>query len=150
MSAKQVTRIFLGTCIAILVITGMAKIASAFFASATILRTTHPFFQINYQAFLLLAGGVEIGIALYLAYNLSSIRGIYLICFLSSTFFMYRFLSRIYNIKEPCGCMGRLVDFFTIDPLLIESISSNFLYYMFIFSFLGAFFDRLFPGSKEG
>ena len=116
---------------AILTITGVAKIWSAF-GSSKLLAVIDPIFSVQFGQLFLGVGAVEIGIALVCFFGKRQALDLMLVAWLSTGFALYRLGLWWMDWHRPCSCLGNLTDALHISPQAADNIMKMVLAYLLI------------------
>jgi hypothetical protein len=122
----------------ILVITGVAKIWSAF-GSAGLLVVIDPLFRIRFSHLLLLAGNVELLVACFCFFGRRHEVEACMLALLATTFMGYRLGLILAEYHRPCSCLGNLTDALHISPQLADNVMKGVLAYLLIGSYATLF-----------
>ncbi|HTY86463.1 MAG TPA: MauE/DoxX family redox-associated membrane protein [Candidatus Acidoferrum sp.] len=122
----------------ILIMTGLAKVVSAF-GRAGILKQSDPIFGISFEALMLFVGGLEIVIAGICLYLKNRTVAMVAVAWLSSCFLFYRAGLRFIGWHHPCHCLGNLTDFIRISPEMADKLMTAILGYLLLGSYLALF-----------
>jgi hypothetical protein len=122
----------------ILLITGLAKIISAF-GKAEILNYNDPLFGISFKHLMLLVGIIELVIsAICLLCKWARLQ-VGLLALLATNLWAYRIGLLCVGYHRPCSCMGNLTDVLHVSPWVADSMMKTVLAYLLIGSY-GALF----------
>jgi hypothetical protein len=130
--------LFLFTVGIILVVTGMAKIVTAF-GSIKILNVRDPLFGLPFRSLLLLVGLVELVIACLCLFRKCPRLNTVLVSWLATNFVAYRFGLWFVGWKRPCPCLGNLTDMLHISPQTADTALRIILAYLLIGSYVKLF-----------
>ncbi len=141
---EKVSIWFLWSAAAILVLTGLGKISSAF-GTAQILTTTDPIFGIPFRVLLPIAGALELAIAALCLWKRFPLRSrLLLVAWVSTMFVTYRIGLWAMDWHHPCGCLGSLAGVLHITDQQVDTIMKLLLAYLTLASFgLAGFFVKL-------
>lgn len=121
----------------IVLVAGVSKIISAF-GDATILSLPDPILPTTNRMAIVIAGIVEIGVALYgLKYPMSR-RAVVSLLWLGSTLAIYKIGILKYGGAKPCGCLGSITDILHIPPDVANIISTVIIIIMLLVGALSA------------
>jgi hypothetical protein len=99
----------------ILSTTGLAKIWSAF-GNAPILLTSKPIFNVPFWEAFLVAGILEVLVAVVCFTKAPSRSVAWLLIWLGASFLVYRMGLIWVGYRRPCPCLGTLVDAIHLNP----------------------------------
>ena len=126
---------FLWSAAAILVLTGLGKISSAF-GTAQVLTTADPVVGIPFRVLLPLAGGFELIIAALSVWRRFPQRSrLLLVAWVSTMFVIYRVGLWAMDWHHPCGCMGNLAAALPFSDHTVDRVMRTALAYMSLGSF---------------
>jgi hypothetical protein len=118
----------------ILVITGIAKVWSGM-GNSKLLTVADPILWVRFGQLMLVAGAVEIAVALICLFSKRQILAIGLVAWLSTNFLIYRAGLWWMDWKRPCGCLGNLTDALHISPQAADNIMKGVLGYLLVGSY---------------
>lgn len=127
----SVSRWFVLSAGAILAISGIAKVWSAF-GGIKLLAVVDPIFGIRFGHLMPAAGVAEIVIALVCVFNKSHKQGLGLVAWFSTSLVLYRFDLWWMHWKLPCSCLGTFTDALHITPQVADNIMKVILAYLFV------------------
>jgi hypothetical protein len=127
-------RKFILSCILILLVTGTAKIWSAF-GQAKILELSDPVFGVRFGHLFLSVGLLEIAAAMFCFFVVREVTGLVIIIWLGSCFLVYRAALHWVGWGSHCPCLGTLSDALKISPHVADLIMVVLLSYMVSGSF---------------
>jgi hypothetical protein len=130
----KVFRLFLYFAGALLMITATAKIVSAA-GSAQILTYRDPILAISFRDLFLLAGMVEMVIAVACFFAKQMTVQASLVAWLATNFLFYRFGLFLVGYHRPCPCLGNLTDAIHIPPQTADTVMKMILAYLLIGSY---------------
>ena len=119
----------------ILLLTGIAKLISAC-GTARVLRLPVPFFDISFRWFFILAGLLEVAIALICVTKVKRSVQVGLVAWLSGNFLAYRIGLMIIGFEKPCPCLGSLVAALHISAEAAELAMRIIVLYLLVGSWL--------------
>jgi uncharacterized membrane protein len=131
----KVLRFFILSAGLVLMLTGLAKCASAF-GDARILAMRDPILTMPYRYLLCVAGCIEVIIGLYCVTPKQQfwLRAAAL-AWLSTILFAYRFGLYSIHYQKPCKCLGNLADALHISPQSADAAMAFVLAYLLFGSF---------------
>jgi hypothetical protein len=129
---------FIRSAAVILIITGAAKVWSAF-GHTKLLFVADPIFGLKFGQLILAVGLIEILIALACIINWRSALSIGLVAWMSTCFEVYRIGLWWVGWKKPCSCLGNLMDALHIPPLIADMAMKIILVYLLFGSYTGLF-----------
>jgi len=142
-------RAFIASGGIILLVTGLAKLISAF-GAARVLLTVDPIFGIQFRHLFLLVGGLEIVVSLVCFFSRSSQFRLASTLWIATGFMLYRVGLEWVGYHKPCHCMGTLTDALGIPPMIADQVMKWILAYLLIggiiVSFLSCRFLKHMPG----
>lgn len=100
-----------------------------------LLQRDDPLFGISFRHLLLLAGLVELVIALLCVFKSKLKSNVLLIAWLSTSLLAYRITLWAMNWRLPCHCLGNLTDVLNISPQVADNIMKGVLAYLVISSY---------------
>ena len=118
----------------VLVITGIAKVLSAF-GNSKFLAVVDPTFGVTFGKLMLAVGVAEIVIALVCFFSKRQTLALGLVAWLSTSFVIYRLGLLWMGWKKPCSCLGNLTDALHIPPQVADNIMKVVLAYLLIGSY---------------
>jgi hypothetical protein len=124
-------RWFVVSCGAILFVTGVAKILSAF-GKSQILEQHDPFFKISFRQLMVFVGSLELLVSALCFWIRKPTTCLLLIAWLSSNFLAYRIGLWWINYQKPCSCLGNLMDAVHLSPGLVNLGMKCILSYLLI------------------
>jgi hypothetical protein len=133
-SIKSLSPWFARTAMAILFITGGVKIWSSF-GNAKLLAHVDPIIGVKFGHLMLLAGLMEIGVALVCLMVRQSGLANALVAWLATSFLAYRFGLWWVHWDRPCGCLGNLTDAIHLSPQVADNIMKAVLGYLLVGSY---------------
>lgn len=136
--AKTIFRFSTG---ALLAITGALKIM-AVFSKVKILETPEPLFGIPFQYFFLIAGLIELFVAIVCLFGKNEQATALLLAWLSTCFLIYRVGLWWMDWKGPCKCLGNLTDWLHVTPSTADLLIKTILIYILVGSYSIIFFRR--------
>jgi len=115
----------------ILLITGLAKIVSAF-GKALVLTQHDPVFQISFKNLMLFSGILELALSIFcfIGKNITLQAG--LVAWLATCFLFYRLGIFWGGFNRPCPCLGNLTDALHISPRFADAATKIALTYLLI------------------
>ncbi len=100
----------------VLVVVALAKLVSAF-SGVAYLRVANPVLSFfSNRVVLLLAGNVELAVALFLFARADSPHASMTLLALCATFVVYRLGLVLLQVRAPCPCLGRASDWLHLTP----------------------------------
>jgi hypothetical protein len=136
------SRWFIFSAGAILLLTGLAKLISAF-GTAHIFQMSDPILRISFRNLFLLVGGVELLISLIcFFYGKHPMLQASLIAWLATNFAIYRLCLFEIGYQKPCSCLGSLTGVLHIPSETADSIMKIILVYLLTGSYLTLFCRR--------
>jgi hypothetical protein len=140
--AGKWSRWFVFSAGAILLLTGLAKVISAF-GTAHILQMSDPILRISFRNLFLLVGGVELLLSLIcFSFNKRATLQVSLIAWLATNFAIYRLCLAGIGYQKPCSCLGNLTGVLHIPSEAADSIMKIILVYLLTGSYLALFCRR--------
>jgi hypothetical protein len=133
-SRVQFYRVFVLTAGAILPLTGVAKMWSAF-SGTKLLLVADPILGIQIRHLMLAVGIAELVIAAVCLLSKTSRLAMVLVAWLATNFLVYRVGLWWIGWKKPCGCLGNLTDALHISPQTADSIMKGLLVYLLLPSY---------------
>ena len=130
----KLLNVFMYTCVAILGITGVAKLVSVF-GSALILGYPDPVFKFQFRHLMLAAGILEVGLAIICLYHSRILVANYLVAWFSTLLLTYRLGMWYMGWKRSCPCLGTLTDAIHISPETADAAMRIALSYLLIGSY---------------
>lgn len=118
----------------ILVVTGAAKIWSAF-GHTKLLAVPDPIVGISFGHLMLAVGVLELVIVGICLFGKSQTLALGLIAWLATNFVVYRLGLWWMGWKKPCSCLGNLTDALDLSPQLADNIMKVILAYLLIGSY---------------
>lgn len=126
---------FLWSAAAILALTGLGKISSAF-GSAQVLAIADPIVGIPFRVLLPLTGSVELIIAALCVWKRFPQRSrLLLVAWVSTMFVFYRISLWAMDWRHPCGCMGSLAGVLHMSDPTADSVVRGLLGYLYLGSY---------------
>lgn len=123
---------FLWSTAAILALTGLGKISSAF-GSAHVLAMADPIVGIPFRVLLPLAGSLELIIAALCVWKRFPQRSrLLLVAWVSTMFVVYRIGLWAMDWQHPCGCMGGFADVLRLSDQAVDRVMRTTLGYMLL------------------
>lgn len=119
----------------ILLLTGTAKMASAF-GGSEILRLADPVFGIPFRYLMLTVGLLEFLVAGICLFTSRRTLSLGLVAWLATNVVAYRSALWLVGWRRPCNCLGSLLDAVHIPPQLADSAIKFLLAYLIIGSWL--------------
>jgi hypothetical protein len=124
----------------LLLITGSAKIVSAF-GKAKVLNMIDPILRISFGHLMLIVGILEIVISLFCLLTKRHYLCLCLVAWLGTCFLVHRLGLLWISYQEPCHCLGSLTDALHISQQTADSIAKIILAYLLF----GSYFFLLNP-----
>ncbi len=122
---------FVRSAICIFLITGVAKIASAF-GDSEILNRQDPVFSLQYRLFLLWVGSFELVLAMLVIYLRQTRSRLIAVSGVVISILAYRIAKWWVSAETPCACLGTIFDRLRIPPEAIDWISLALLAYLVV------------------
>ena len=120
----------------VLLITGLAKIVSAF-GKAKVLQNTDPVFGISFAYLMLSVGILELAVSGVCLLTRKQSLGLGLTAWLSTCFLAYRGGLWYLGWQRPCSCLGNLTDTLHISPHVADVAMKIVLAYLLVGSYGG-------------
>jgi len=143
---QKLTKPFLYSTSALLLITGLAKLISVF-GKANLLEVPDPITKIQFRYLLLVIGIVEIVIAVVCFLPRRTELKAALIALLATNFALYRIGLFLMHYHRPCACLGGLTDAIGIPSATADMIMKCILVYFLVGSY-GILFNRWLNGGN--
>jgi hypothetical protein len=118
----------------ILLITGLAKVVSAF-GKAKVLGVTDPIFGVSFGYLMLLVGTLELVVAGICLFSKRQNLSLGLTAWLATSFLAYRIGLWYVGWQRPCSCLGNLADALHIPPNVADGALKIILLYLLIGSY---------------
>lgn len=118
----------------VLAITALAKVFSAI-GPARALDAADPLIGIPFRQLFLLVGVTELLIAFFCLFTDRRLLSVWLVAWLSSSFFLYRLGLWFLGWHHPCGCMGSLAGMLHLLDRAADNIMKGVLAYLLIASY---------------
>jgi len=134
LSALWLTRLFVFSAVILLLITGVAKLISAF-GTAYVLQSPEPITGFSFRAFFLVTGTIEIIAALFCLLTKQAQTRIRLVALLATNFMVYRIAVYWTGYHLPCPCLGDLAGALRISASTADLIMKCVLAYLIIGSY---------------
>ena len=128
-------RLFLVGAGIILLITGSAKLISAF-GHAPVLNTADPVFKISFRNLFFVAGFLEMIVSSACLFDKKPLLNLKLVAWLATTFVAYRLALAWVGWTRPCSCLGNLTDALHVPPKAADWVAQIFLVYLFLGSMI--------------
>jgi hypothetical protein len=122
------------TFAAILVVTGLAKVWTAF-SHTKLLTVIDPVLGVQFGHLMLAVGGLEIAIAGVCVFRKLHTLSLALVAWLGTLFCVYRIGFVLMDWHRPCGCLGNLTDALRISPQTADTTMKIILAYLLVGSF---------------
>ena len=135
---QKLTRWFILSSGTILLITGIAKVLSAF-GEARILGTNDPILGVSFRSLMSLAGVIELVISGICFLTNKYALSLDAIAWIATVFLSYHFGLSYVHWHRPCPCLGNLTDLVHIPP----SLANLILTWVAIYLFLGSVVCRI-------
>jgi hypothetical protein len=129
------SRTFVTSAGAILALTGLAKIWSAF-GKAQVLEEIDPIVGIKFGHLMLGAGVVEVAIAIVCCFARRWETKYLLLAWLATMIAGYRFALWYIDWRIPCSCLGSFADALRLSPQTADGIMKGVLAYLGIGAYL--------------
>lgn len=126
--------LFISSAIAILAVTGLAKLWSSF-GHTKLLAIVDPIMGISFGRLMLAVGVLELVIAGICPFCKSQTLKLGLIAWLATNSVLYRLGVWWMGWKKPCSCLGNLTDPLHLSPQVSDNIMKVFLAYLLIGSY---------------
>jgi len=133
-SSSRLSRFFVLSAGAILVLTGLAKLWSAF-GHARILDVPTPILGISFSHSMLAVGVLELLIASSCLLGTGRKVSLALIAWLATNFLVYRLGLLWVGYHKPCSCLGNLTDALHISPQAADTAMKIVLAYLLLGSY---------------
>ena len=133
-SQKKIVRRFVISVAAILALTGIAKMWSAF-GGAKVLVIADPILGLQFGHLMIAVGGFELAVAGMCLFSKSQRLPLIFVAWLSTNFVVYRLGLSWMGWHRPCNCLGNLTDALHISPQLADNIMKGVLAYLLIGSY---------------
>ena len=122
----------------ILLITGTAKLASAF-GGPKVVYESDPIFGMTFHHLMIMAGLIEITIASACLFSKATKLNAGLIAWVATTFLLYRVGLMVLDWKRPCSCLGNLTDALHISPSAGDLMMKGLLAYLLVGGYIISF-----------
>jgi len=122
----------------ILLITGAAKVISAF-GHAEILQRTDPILPLRFNHLMLAAGALELLVAAVCFFDKWRVPANFLTAWLATSFLIYRIGLWWIGWHRPCHCLGDFADAIGISSQTADAIMKGVLAYLLIGSYASLF-----------
>jgi Methylamine utilisation protein MauE len=123
----KLNRILMRSAAGLLVVVGAVKIISAYSGVAYLSHFDPVLSFLTNRTLLLLAGGVEIGVAVIIFLRPQSWGAGYGLLSLCFMFSIYRFGRVALGVHPPCPCLGRASDWLHITPHAADNVALSLL-----------------------
>ena len=130
-------RIFPTIAGAVLVLTGAAKLASAF-GSAKLLSSFDPVFGIQFHYLMLGSGTIELVVG-YMCFFTKMQSAMFFVAWLATNLVAYRLSLWQIGWRRPCSCLGNLTDAIHVSPVVADNVMKVMLAYLLIGSYASLF-----------
>ncbi len=130
-TTQKLLRAFTTSAACLLVVTGFAKIMSAF-GTDRVLSALDPITRVPFRWMLLAVAGIELGIVGVCLWSKDARLKLYLLAWLSLSFLVYRLGLVVVGYKGPCPCMGNLTSNLHVAPQLADGIMKSILSFLLI------------------
>lgn len=127
-------RLFIRSAVVVLLLTGAAKISSAF-GGARILQTVDPVLGLHFSYVMIIAGALELLVAFVCVFERMRTLSLSLLAWLATIILAYRLGLWWTGWHRPCSCLGNLTDILHIQPQIADNIMKGVLAYLFIGSY---------------
>ena len=134
----RAVRFFIVSVITLLLLTALAKFISAC-GNAGILKSLDPVLGVTYRTTLVIAAGMEVGIALALLLFSSCWVKFALICATATSLILYRLAFWAIGSPQFCPCLGTITDSLVIPRDDIDLLLKAIIGYLFVGSLWGLF-----------
>jgi hypothetical protein len=114
--------------------TGLAKLVG-FFGHAPVLGLREPIMQIPFRELFLVAGMVELAVAVFCLTTKRLNLSMAIIAWLSAVFLAYRASLTWVGWKMPCPCLGNFVEILHVPPMIANLIMKIVIIYMLVGSY---------------
>jgi len=128
------SRLFMLASGALLAITSLAKIISAFGITG-MLDKSDPILGVHFRTLLWLAGALELMAAYICFFSKQIITQVVMIAWLSTMFLTYRLGLLLIHYHSPCPCLGNLTDAIHISPQTADTAMKIGLAYLLVGSY---------------
>lgn len=118
----------------LLLLTGIAKLIAAS-GNSMLLYAPDPILRVPFRLIFLIAGLIEIAVALFCFISKSGVFKIILLAWISTNFSIYRIGLILINYQKPCGCLGSMTDILHISPAVADLTTKIILAYLLIGSY---------------
>jgi hypothetical protein len=130
----KITRLFISSAGACLLLTAAAKLISTF-GEAHVLQAREPLLGIAFRDLFWLVGSIELAVGLFCLFGKRVGMQAALVAWLGTNFVLYRLGLWWVGYQKPCGCMGNLTDALHITPRTADTIMKVVLVYLLIGSY---------------
>jgi hypothetical protein len=137
-------RWFLLSAGVVLLTTGLAKLLSIS-GGAKILALTDPIVGISFRHLLLVAGAVELLVAIFCLSIQRPLFQMKLVAWLATSILIYRLALVAIGWHRPCPCLGYFFDAVHVNPEVADTIMKAILAYLLLGSYLFLAFSMKFP-----
>lgn len=127
-------RAFMRSAGAVLLLTGLGKLISAF-GGAEVLQSVDPIFSIPFRYLFWAAGGLEATVAVYCIFGTRIEYQAGLVAWLSTSFLIYRFGLLWVFYQKPCSCLGNMTGVLHISPATADILMKIVLSYLLLGSY---------------
>lgn len=127
---KKLAHLYLTSAAVILFATAAAKLWSAT-GSAKLLSTIDPITGLTFRNLMIVAGAIEIGVALYLVRGRSLLLRTAALCWLASNFMLYRFAGHQMKVSM-CPCLGTLTSSLPFSKAQVDQALTWSVLYLFL------------------
>jgi len=132
---KNPKKWFCYSAVVILIVTGGAKVWSAF-GSAHILQSHDPILNLHFNQLMFGVGILELAIAGVCLFTKRETLSLFLIAWLGTGLFVYRLGLWWTGWQHPCPCLGNLTDTIHISPNVADNIMKIALAYLIAGSYV--------------
>jgi len=121
---------FLGSAGAILAVTAAAKLLSAFGTAEVLGRPDH-LLLLPYRWILLGVAAIELMVVGVLASSSLPKVKLLTLLWLSLSFILYRLAKLVFNVPDPCHCLGQIAANLPVQPATLDLLLKGVIAYLF-------------------
>jgi hypothetical protein len=126
----RVRKSFFGSAGAVLALTAVAKLISAFGTAELLGRPDH-LLLLPYRWILLGVAAIELVVVGVLASSIAPKVKLLSLLWLSSSFILYRLAKWVFNVPDPCHCLGQIAANLPMTPETLNLLLKGLIVYLF-------------------
>lgn len=128
--AGRITKYFVISAACVLVVVGSAKVIGSLLSQAPALSAADPIFDISFQKLMVVAGLIELIVAMICLLTFRGLLGLFCVGWLATSVLVYRLGLVWLGWHLPCGCLGSLAWALHLSPTTADALAKILLTYL--------------------